>query len=266
MFFAKILNYIRLAIAYVRLNWLSHIEYRNAFYIEAAGMFLNNVIWLVFWVYFFKAFPTVPTWTSSDVITLWAISAAGWGIAFVIFGNCRFLANIISTGQLDAWMLYPRHLLSHLILGKMKPSAFGDMVFGFAMYLFFVRPDFPHLALFCILTVSVAILFTGFSIVAGSLSFFLGNAESLALHLEFAMICFCTYPAPIFEGRIRWLLYTVLPALFVSYYPIEALRNLSIEQALYAFAGSLAFASIAVYVFYFGLKRYESGNLTVMRG
>ena len=264
--FGKILNYLSLVAAYVRLNWLSHIEYRGAFFLEAIGMFFNNLIWLGFWTYFFKAFPTVPGWKSADVVTLWALAAAGWGLAFVICGNCRVLASIIAKGELDAWMLYPRRLLSHLVLGKMKPSAFGDMIFGFVVYLLFVKPDLPHLFLFSILTVSIAILFTAFSIIVGSLSFFLGNAESLALHCEFAMICFATYPSPIFEGRIRILLYTILPALFVSYYPIEALRDLSLIETLYAFAGSLTLGVVAVLVFYYGLKRYESGNLTAMRG
>lgn len=264
--FGKILNYISLAAAYVRLNWLSHIEYRGAFFLEAAGMFFNNLIWLGFWTYFFKAFPAVPSWKSTDVITLWAVAAAGFGLAFVICGNCRVLASIIAKGELDTWLLYPRHLLSHFLLGKMKPSAFGDMVFGFVTYLLFVKPDLPHIFLFGILTVSVAILFIAFSIIVGSLSFFLGNAESLATHWEESLITFSLYPAPLFEGRIRIVLYTVVPALFVSYYPIEALRSLSLTYTLYAFAGSLVLSIVAVIVFYVGLKRYESGNLTAMRG
>jgi ABC-2 type transport system permease protein len=229
-------------------------------------MFLNNVLWLVFWVYFFRIFPSVPSWTTNDVITLWTIASTGWGLAFVIFGNCRLLASIIAKGELDSWMLYPRHLLSHLILGKMKASAFGDMIFGFLVYILFVKPDLAHMLLFTILTVSIAILFTAFSILVGSLSFFLGNAESLATHCEIAMITFSTYPSPLFEGRVRLLLCTLIPALFVSYYPIEALRTLSLDNTLYAITGSLALLLIAVIVFYWGLKRYESGNLTAMRG
>jgi ABC-2 type transport system permease protein len=262
----KIANYLSLALAYIRLNWLSHIEYRSAFYIEATGMFFNNLLWLAFWVYFFKAFPSVPSWTGEDIITLWAIASAGWGLAFVLFGNCRLLASMIAKGELDSWMLYPRHLLSHLILGKMKASAFGDMVFGFLVYILFVKPDLAHMLLFIILTVSIAVLFSAFSILMGSLSFFLGNAESLAAHCEIALITFSTYPSPLFEGKVRILLCTLIPALFVSYYPIEALRTLSLVSALYAIAGALGLSLISIVVFYWGLKRYESGNLTAMRG
>lgn len=264
--FKKIINYFRLVLGYVRLNWLSHIEYRGAFYIEAVGMFINNFIWLAFWTYFFKAFPTVPSWRPQDIITLWALTTAGWGIAFVIAGNCRTLASMIAKGELDSWMLYPRHLLPHLILGKMKASAFGDMVFGFLVYLAFVRPDFAHLLLFNTLTISVAILFAAFSIAVGSLSFYLGNAESLAFQAEIAMICFSTYPSPLFEGKVRLLLYTILPAMFISFFPIEALKSMSLANTLYAFGGSLTLLGVAVVIFYSGLRRYESGNLTAMRG
>jgi ABC-2 type transport system permease protein len=262
----KTMNYIELIASYIRLNWLSHTEYRGAFYIESVGMFVNNIIWLAFWSYFFKSFPTVPSWQPKDLITLWALSTGGFGLAFVLFGNSRSIASLVAKGELDAWMLYPRHLLSHLILGKMKASAFGDLLFGILTYLLCVRPDLLHLGLFIILMIAVAILFTAFTITLGSLSFFLGNAEELARNWEIAMICFSTYPSPIFEGKVRLLLYTLIPAIFVSYYPIEALRNLSLVDAAYAMAGSLALLLLAFIVFYWGLKRYESGNLTTMRG
>ncbi len=262
----KILNYFGLVLAYVRFNWLSQIEYRGGFAVEVGGMFLNNLVWLGFWTFFFKTFPTVPSWNTADIITLWAIAAAGFGLAFVVFGNCRLLAGMISKGELDAWMLYPRHLLTHLILGKMKASAIGDMAFGFVVYILFVKPDLMHMLFFIILTVSVAVLFTAFSIIAGSLSFFLGNAETIGLNWEMAMITFSTYPSPLFEGKARLLLYTIIPAIFVSYYPIEALRSLSLKSTLCAFSGALALALLAFLVFYSGLKRYESGNLTNMRG
>jgi ABC-2 type transport system permease protein len=264
--FIKMLDYSKLAAAYVKLNWLSHIEYRGAFYITAGGMFINNMIWVAFWAYFFKTFPSVPGWETKDLITLWAISAGGFGLAFVLFGNSRLIASLIMKGELDAWMLYPRNLLSHLILGKMNASAFGDMVFGLVIYLVFIHPDLLHLLLFSVLIISVAILFTAFSIIVGSLSFFIGNAESLAMNSEMALICFSTYPSPLFEGRVRLLLYTLIPAMFVSYYPIEALRTLSIANTLYAIGGALTLLLVAIIIFYFGLRRYESGNLTTMRG
>jgi ABC-2 type transport system ATP-binding protein len=47
---------------------------------------------------------------------------------------------------------------------------------------------------------------------------------------------------------------------------LVALRNLSLFDAAISVAGSAAVVAAGVFVFYFGLRRYESGNLMEMRG
>lgn len=259
-------NYLGLAGAYVRLNLRAQLEYRGAFIAQVAAMFLNDGVWVVFWALFFTRFPVLRGWAITDVITVWAIAAAGFGLAHAIYGNVLTLAGLIAQGQLDAWMLYPRALLPHLLLGRMNASAWGDVLFGYAVYLGFVRPDLPHLLLFIALSLSTSVVFVGFGVLTGSLSFFLGNAASLAEQWRFAMLTFSTYPAVLFDGAIKLLLYTLIPAGFVSYLPIEALRTMSLGTAGLALAGALAILAVGVAVFYLGLRRYESGNLMEMRG
>lgn len=264
--FARAANYFKLAAAYVRLNLMSQLEYRGAFLSQVVAMFINDGVWVVFWCLFFSRFPVLRGWTLNDFITLWALAAAGFGLSAAIYGNGLHLAALIARGQLDAWMLYPRALLPHLLLGKMNATAVGDVIFGYLVYVAFVRPDFTHLALFVALSVSVAMVFVGFNILTGSLSFYLGNAEGLAEQLRFAMVTFSTYPATLFDGAVKLVLYTLLPAAFISYLPVEALRNLSLSDAGLALAGSLGVLAAGAAVFYHGLKRYESGNLMEMRG
>lgn len=262
----KLISFLALAAAYFRLNLKSQLEYRAAFLSQAVAMFVNDCIWVAFWSLFFTRFQVVNGWHAGDVITLWAISAGGFGLAHAFFGNALSLATIIARGELDVWLLYPRALLPHLLLGRMNASAFGDAVFGFAVYLLFVGPDLVHFALFTLLTVIVAFLFVGFSVITGSLGFYLGNAEVISEQWRFAMITFSTYPFGLFEGQVKWLLFTLIPAAFVSHFPMEALRQLSILNALYALCGALGVMLVAVVVFYQGLRRYESGNLLLMRG
>lgn len=261
-----ILNYLVLAVAYVRLNLRAAMEYRAAFWWQVGGMFINNTMWVVFWVLFFTRFPVLRGWTINDVITVWALAASGFGLSASIAGNSLTLANLIAQGQLDVWMLYPRKLLPHLLLGRMSIFSIGDALFGFVVYIVMIRPDLPHLVLFILLVFSTAFLFLGFSILTGSLSFYLGNASALADQWRFAMITFGTYPAVLFDGGAKLILYTVIPAFFISQYPIEALRTLSLGNAFMAFLGATVVLVLGVFVFYYGLKRYESGNLMEMRG
>ncbi|MEH1812366.1 MAG: ABC-2 family transporter protein [Nostoc sp.] len=100
------------------------------------------------------------------------------------------------------------------------------------MYLFFVKPDAVHLALFTGLTVSVATLFVSFNILTGSLSFYLSNSEGLTQQWRNAMLTFSTYPATLFEGTVKLLLYTLIPAVFMTYLPIEALRSLALIHSV----------------------------------
>lgn len=262
----RLISYLKLAFAYTRLNLDAQLEYRGAFYSQAIAMFVNNIIWVWFWVLFFSRFKVLRGWDVYDVVTLWCIAASGFGLAHTVCGNALQLAVLIARGQLDVWMLYPRALLPHILLGRMSATAWGDTVFGYVVYLIFCKPDLPHFLLFVLLTISIAFLFIGFSIFTGSLTFFIGNSESLAEQWRYAMITFSTYPASLFEGAVTLILYTVIPAIFVNYYPIVALKQMSVTHALIALAGSLAVLATGVFVFYFGLRRYESGNLMEMRG
>ena len=65
---------------------------------------------------------------------------------------------------------------------------------------------------------------------------------------------------------VKLLLFTIIPAGFVTYLPIQALRDLSLLDAALAVAGALGVLAAGVGMFYLGLRRYESGNLMEMRG
>jgi ABC-2 type transport system permease protein len=65
---------------------------------------------------------------------------------------------------------------------------------------------------------------------------------------------------------VRVLLYTLIPAAFVGSVPARLLSDFHWEQMamLVAFTAGLALAARGV--FYWGLRRYESGNLVTVRG
>lgn len=259
-------SYLQLASAYIKINFKSLIAYRGAFISQMVAMFINDFVWIAFWCLFFTRFPVVKGWGVNDVITLWAIAASGFGVAHMLMGNALMLPGIIMRGELDSWLLYPRAVLPHLLLGKSSATSWGDALFGIVVYTIFVKPDLPHFCLFIALIMSVAVLFVGFSVFTGSLAFFMGSAESISTQLRFAMITFSTYPSPIFQGFVKIILFTLIPAMFVSHLPVSALRNMSMIEALYSFGGSLAVLAAGVLTFYAGLRRYESGNLMEMRG
>jgi ABC-2 type transport system permease protein len=263
---SRLLDYLKLAAAYVRFNFRAQLEYRGAFFSQVGSMFINDGAWVIFWILFFKRFPVLHGWTVTDVIALWAVLTAGFGLAFGIMGNAIQLAGAIAQGEIDVWLLQPRAVLPHMLLGRSAPSAWGDALFGYVVYLGFVRPDAPRMLAFVLLSVLVGVVFIGFGVLSGSLSFFLGNAGALADQWRNAVISFSTYPPTLFQGAVKILLYTVVPAGFVSYLPVETLRSMSWIDALLSTCGALLVLAVGVGAFYWGLRRYESGNLVSMNG
>jgi ABC-2 type transport system permease protein len=80
------------------------------------------------------------------------------------------------------------------------------------------------------------------------------------------MITFGLYPAEIFPGVVRILLYTLIPAAFVGSVPAALLVDFSWRRLTTLIAVTAAFTFLAWGVFRWGLRRYESGNLVSVRG
>ncbi|UCC62721.1 MAG: ABC-2 family transporter protein, partial [Anaerolineae bacterium] len=105
-----------------------------------------------------------------------------------------------------------------------------------------------------------------FSVLVGSLAFWVGNADNLASQAINAMLTFSLYPVEIFPGAVQWLLYTLIPAALVGSLPAGLLSDFSWYRLgiLIAFTAGIVLAARAV--FRLGLRRYESGNLITVRG
>jgi len=137
----------------------------------------------------------------------------------------------------------------------------GDLVFGLALFLIAAPGRWGSL----LLGLLAGHIFVAFSVLLGSLAFWMGNADNLAGQAINAPITFGLYPAEIFPGAVQWLLYTLIPAAFVGSVPARLPSAFSWGRlaVLVAFAAGIVLA--ASYVFRWGLRRYESGNLVTVR-
>ena len=71
---------------------------------------------------------------------------------------------------------------------------------------------------------------------------------------------FSIYPRPLFAGFLKIVLFTLIPAGFIGYLPVELLRDFEWTGLLSAVLGAVGYAALALAVFAVGLRRYESGN------
>ncbi len=256
---------LRLVGAYLKANLAMEMEYRAAFLAQVLSMAINDGMWVAFWVLYFARFPVVEGWGRADVLALWAMVAAGYGVAHGLFGNALRLSQIIYTGGLDVYLTQPPNVLLHVLVSRTMASAWGDVLFGAVVFAWLCEPTLARVGLFVVGSLLIAVILSSFLVIAQSLAFFVGNAEATASQLYGAMIHFATYPTNIFSGAVKVLLFTALPAGFVSYMPVGLLRELDPGFTAAAFGAAAVLATLAVAVFRAGLRRYESGNLVTTR-
>lgn len=244
------------------MNLSSAMEYRVSFISQIVGMFINNGIYFIFWLLFFDAFGgAVQGYYIDDIFLLFAIITVGYGLAFMFAANTGSeLAYLIAQGRLDYYLVLPRVVLPHVIFSRMSVSTIGDITFGFVAYLFTGRFSSVEIVLFLITSGLAAIILAGFSVITGSLAFYIGSAQQLSQQAHNAILTFALYPNTLFTGLARFMLYTLVPAAFIGAIPVEIVRDRSLELLVLLIGVAIGIWLLAIWLFYRGLRRYESGS------
>jgi ABC-2 type transport system permease protein len=258
-------KYLGFIITCWKLNIAGAMEFRMSFLLQAGMMLLNNTVWIFFWGVYFTRFPLVNGWQMNDVMMMWAVTCGGFGLMMALFGNTYSLANIIATGQLDTYLAQPKPVLLHVLISRMSFSAVGDFLFSVILYGIFGEHTLLGFAKYAVALLLAMLIMMFFGIITQSLAFFIGNAEGLGHQFFITFITIATYPTDIFRGLGRMLLFTLIPAGFVSYLPIGFLREIQGTFLLSTLGATALLVILGVWFFHQGLKRYGSGNMLTVR-
>lgn len=252
---------IKLIGKYFLLNLSGAMEYRASFLIQVIGMALNNSAFLVFWWLLFDKMGNIGGYSFSDVVLLWGLASSSYGFGYIIFGNMRNISDIIINGELDTYLLQPKNVLINLLASNTVVSAWGDLAYGYILFFVARGIDIKGLFLFTLFCITGALIYASVLVIAHSLTFHLGNAVYIASTIEEFLLSFSIYPEGIFKGLTLFILYTAVPAAFVTYIPVNMIREFSIVKFLILLVFMLVYLTLAFVIFKRGLKKYESGNL-----
>lgn len=240
-------------------------EYKISSIVQIITMMLSDLTMLIIWYFFFQRFPIVNGWTIDDMMLLWASIPISFGISVGVFANVLGLPAMISQGQLDYYLVMPKPVLLHILVSKIDVFNLGDIVFGVVL-VFFTSFSWYQIGIFFLFTLFASVIFLSMLVMVGSLSFFWGNTTGLQKSTLMSVTAFSTYPMSIFGKNVKLILFTIIPAGWIGFMPVEIARNLLWSQMVYMLIATLVFFSLMIYVFHKGLKRYESGNMLAMRG
>lgn len=254
---------ISLIAMYFKFNLSASMEYRASFLIQTFGMILNNSTFIFFWWILFSNIERIGGYGFKEVMVIWAISSTSFGLTFVVFGNIRRISQLIINGELDTYLLQPKDVLINVIASSTIISAWGDIFYGILLFIGVYGFKLVDFSLFIIFCITGAILFSSVLIFANSLTFFMGDSQGIAgLVLEF-LISFSIYPEGIYKGFTKFIIYTFLPAAFISLIPVRLIQQFSWRWFLLILGVALGWCVFSYCFFKRGLRKYESGNLII---
>ncbi len=246
--------------ALFRTNLKAVTALRGSFLLSMTFMALNNATFFVFWWVLMARVGRLRGWQLADVELLFGVSAAGFGLMQATCGGAVHLSRFVDEGQLDPLLVQPRPTLPYALGCRSQASGFGDLLSGVAFaahagYLTWARAPFLLLAVLASCVAFIATCVTFFS-----LAFWLRRTHGLSRQLLDVVITFSLYPPPIFGGALKVVLFTLLPAGFVSYLPASLVREPSLLGTLTLLVATAAYLWLAVRIFHAGLSRYSSGS------
>jgi ABC-2 type transport system permease protein len=233
---------------------------RGSFLFEMGLMLVNNLIFFSLWLIFFQKFQAIGGWGQKEMTLLLALGMGSYGLLQICFGGTRQLARIICSGDLDTFLTQPRNVLLHIAGSKSAGKGWGHLLSAFVLLAFGGFCDLATLLLVLLALCTGSMVFTSIRVIGHSLAFWFGPIDALSEKYADSLFLFANYPTNIYTDALQILMFTILPAGLISYLPVELIRHFSLMKMVVLLISAASFALMAFFVFYRGLKRYESGN------
>lgn len=248
---------LRVAATSWRLAWLSQLAHRASFFTQVLMMVLNDLSWVVFWILVFNHRDSIRGWERSDVFVLFAVIVSVYGIGIGLFYGARRLGERVRRGELDPLLAQPRPVLIRILFAKVHPPLLGDLVFGPVLFLFSGLAGDPLAWLrFALVVLAAAGILSAFIVMTEFSAFWLSDGSEFAGVAFTAVTVLASYPASIYSGFVKLLVFTAIPAAFIGTVPAEIILDPGPRLVLGLVTALAVSWSLAITIFQLGLRRY----------
>jgi ABC-2 type transport system permease protein len=252
---------MRIVLATFRTALLEAWTNRKSFWFQVTIMITNDIAWVIFWVLFFHKIGSIRGWDQQRILLLFSIITTVAGIALGLLANSRKIGELIADGQIDAALTLPVHPLAYLLVRRIDTAMVGDLFFGPVLFVLSGTPTVERTLVYIAGSICGAIVLVGFLVALGALTMFVGGrGEQADLGFQ-AILILASYPLDVFGGLTKLILFTAIPAAFVSGLPTRLVDDFSLSTAAAVGASAAFFFALATVTFSMGLRRYTSGAL-----
>lgn len=233
-----------------------------SFFIQIFMMIVNDFLFFLIWIFFFKIFWTIWGLDYGTFAILLSIMVMVFWIVHTFFNGYYRIWTMIEEWKLDSYLLLPKNILVRLIASSMMTVAIGDIIYSFMLMT--IIPDVNAFIILKIIFYSLiwSVTFIWFMLLFTSLAFYTWSSKNLTKWIFESLLWPSHYPPWIFDWTIlKYIFMTIVPVYFVVFGQFELMIEFSIKKFLVLIGWTLFFLFLWTFVFYKWLKRYESGNM-----
>ncbi len=224
-------------------------------------MIVNDLFFVIQWVIIFSLVDDIGGFKFKEVMLLWAIAAGGFGFSHAFFGGAWNIKQLIYDGKLDVFLTQPKNVLLNVCCSSTDISAIGDMLYAFVA-LAIAGAEWWWYILIIPTSILAGLIYVSAYVVYVSMAFYVKNGDAVARSVESTLNKVAQYPYHIFSNGVKWILLTIIPAMFYTFLPAEAMFIApNIWSILIILAVTALWIALAFICFNKGLKKYNSGSL-----
>jgi len=250
----KRINYLS---GLINANWRTHLLGVKKTLFLAGMMFVQNVIFFMLWAVFFHSFSQIKGWHFADVAILIGCSSFSIGTGIFFCDGICTLARHIEEGTLDGFLTKPRHPLPLLMFSRSNAASLGDMITGPIYWIWFGKVSLMKFLLLLTVSLLAAVIFVAIMIVIYSLAFWLKNNSRFSAQLREVMYIFSTIPQHGQGMVVKIIMFTILPAGFISLLPVQLTQQFDLSLFLALIAAAAIYLFLAIAIFNRGLNYYR---------
>lgn len=252
-------------LAYYRFQFLRNVKnqrvLRGSTLVLVFGMIFSNCCFMIVWFFFSKAVGNINGWGMVQTFGIQAYAIFTFGIAFTMFGSLGTIYPHIERGSFDAFLTKPKNLYIRIMNNETLPTALADVIHGFICLIAFCVWAKADVAVLLLMIPPAILVQVSFIMAADCISFWLPQAPGLAKAVKELLIVPSIQPISLFQGWMRVLCLTLVPALVVSGLPIEAVTYHKYELIMVSYGISMVWLLLSIWILKVSVRRYESGNV-----
>jgi ABC-2 type transport system permease protein len=244
------------------------LEYQADFVIAMAAAMLTQLLGFIFLWVVYGRIPDIQGWLFWEVAFIYAMIFFTEGFASLFFEGIWRISGLVNMGDLDRFLVRPVSPILQVLGSAVGMNGVGNLLIGGVI----IFQSLQHIeldwtvgktAFAVLLLVSAVVIRTSIYLAACSSVFWThspGNAFGNMMH---TLSDFAKFPITIYSLGVQALIAIIVPYAFISFFPAAYIFGKSDWGPLGLLSPLVALycAALAVWIFYRGLRKYEStGN------